>query len=229
MDHEQTIRNLEALALRPGTKEEGSAARAKAIFLSKKHGIATIFSREVRRDPIPVVVAQPIKQPPKPPKPPETPAKLHPKVLAMEESLTRNGWTYRYFLNGNRVYKWDSRPNEEIQMQAYWFGEFSCQHLFKPSGQVRPAGNTPVELEHFFDSISYRHELWPRQRPRTVVDFMEPLEPESEPIAETISEETTELMNPEDRIDIIEDMLLAQRNQASHSDADLISAYAKYL
>ena len=70
-------------------------------------------------------------------------------------------------------------------MTAHWFGAFSCMHIFKPSNSTRPAGNDAEELDHFFNSMSYRYELWPRpyqtRRP-SFTDFYDPLLDEFDPM-----------------------------------------------
>lgn len=221
-DIEQKIRSLEALATRPGTPEEGEIARARAIELSIKYNLPSIFTQADYKPPI---YTRPVS------KPTPRPQKLHKNVVAMEERLKKDGWTYSHFKDGYRLYKNPSRPNEEIQMTAYFFGSFSCMHIFKPSHSTRPAGNDAEELDHFFNSITYRHELWPQpihvRRQRTYSDFYDPLldefDPdfgkpveEPQPIKEEVkAPETPPVEEPppappepqEDPIDVIDEML----------------------
>jgi hypothetical protein len=188
----QTIRNLEALAARPGTFEEGELAKAKAIELSTKHGVPSIYT-------------QPNYTPPTKFKPIPKPTKLHHKVVAMEEKLKEENWLYSHF-NGKRVYMAAGRPDEEIHMFAYRFGEFTCQHYYKLTGKLRQAGNNPRELDNFFASVSYRYQLWPtlqHDRPITPDDFYTP-GPEQEAEEEKIVKNA---VPEEEQADVIEDLL----------------------
>jgi len=183
---ERKLRSLETLALRPGNEAEGALARQRAIEIATKYSLPCVFTTPN--------YVPPAKQfrpiPPTPPKP----TKLHPTVLSLEHKLKREGWKYSHFTDGMRVYKLGSRPAEEIHMTAHWFGDFSCQHYYKPTRRYRPAGTTPRELDHFFNSIAYRHELWPdptQDRPRNATDFLEPPLP-------PIDSEFYRIFNPSD-------------------------------
>jgi hypothetical protein len=221
------IRALEALALRPGTPEEGEMAKLRAIEHSKKYGIPSIFTSGG-----PIPKPEPSKPRPyqySPPKP-EAPRTLHKTVADLEESLKNNGWTFRFFHNGQRIYKNTSRPEEEILMSSLGFGQFSCNHFYLPSYTYRPVGQSVRELENFFGSVAYRYELWPlpmNQRHRKHSQFYEdpifgnkkaeepqkaepiveetvvppkPPEPEPEPIDPVLQDKY-------DRIDYIDEML----------------------
>jgi hypothetical protein len=174
-DIEQKIRSLEALALRPGTPEEGEIARARAIELATKYNFPSIFTQADYKPPSPPV-SKPTTAPPK--------NKLHRTVVAMEDRLKQDGWIYQTFSSNGRIYRNPTRPNEEIYMTAHYFGAFSCMHVFKPSNSTRPAGNDAEELDHFFNSMTYRFELWPRPQTRrpTFTDFYDPLLDEFDPM-----------------------------------------------
>lgn len=168
-DIARKIRSLEALATRPGTKEEGEIAKTRAIELSKKYDIPSIFTQDGY---VPPVVEKPL------PRPAPPPTRLHRNVVAMEARLLQDGWEYSCFVRGKRIYVNRRRPDETIQMSAYHFGAFSCEHIYKPSWSSRPAGNDATELDHFFGSMTYRHELWPQPihvRPKVHADFHDPL------------------------------------------------------
>lgn len=198
----QTIRNLEALANRPGTIAEGELAKTKAIELSKKHSIPSIFTQP---NYVPPIKPKPFR--PTPPKP----QVLHPKVLAMQAAMKMQGWEFSHY-RGARIYKCASRPSEEIHMVAHFYGEFECQHFYIPTGKYRQAGKNAQELDEFFNSISYRYQLWPDSEYKEESNddsfytwAPEPIEiwRENQDGEEPKPEEETE---PE-RIDIIDEML----------------------
>jgi hypothetical protein len=190
---EHKIRALEALALRPGTPAEGDLAKQRAIELSQKHGVRSIFT-------------DPTYKPVSRPKPKVAP-KLHPIVVALDNYLRREGWIFSGFGKGMRIYKNASRPDEEIHMTAHGFSQFTCQHLYIPSGHYRQAGNNPEELISFFDSVSYRLQLWPDRNP-TEEDFYGWGEWTPEPpVADTATAEG----EVKGRVDIIDEMLTGQK------------------
>ena len=176
-DIEQKIRACEALATNNPSEEEREVARARAIELATKYNLPSIFTQA---DYTPPVFHRPVNKPTTP-----KPQKLHRNVIAMEERLKQDGWYYLAFQNGSRVYKNVMRPDEEIRMTAHWFGAFSCMHIFKPSHSTRPAGNDAEEIDHFFNSMPYRYELWPRPnqtRNPSYSDFCDPLLDEFDPL-----------------------------------------------
>lgn len=201
------LRSLEDLARRPGTKQEGELARERAIEIAKKYNLPCIFTTPGFIPPVPPKKAS--QAPPPPPRP----TKLHSKVVALEHKMKRELWQFASFTDGKRRYTNPQRPAEEIHMFAHLYGEFSCQHFNKSTAQYRPAGTTPRELDHFFGSISYRHQLWenPKRYQPSPDDFMfrSPFAPPpdrmNEPDAAECATEATETDG--DRTDVIEEML----------------------
>ena len=236
----QTIRNLEALATKPGTPEEGELARARAIEIALKYNIPSIFTQP---DYKPVVDTKPVTPPSPPPKP-----KLHRDVVTMEDCLGRWGWHYYSFSNNGRVYRNRQRPDEEIKMEAHWFGTFSCIHTYKPSGSVRPAGNDADGLSHFFNSIPYRYELWPRPQTRrpSYTDFYDPLfdgfdfkrPNEPEPIQEEAKTSEPPPVQPtppeppvpqEDPLDVMDQKIGAMIKEAERKEQEIRKLLAEKL
>lgn len=164
-DYEQKIRACEALALRAGTPEEGEVARNRAIELSKKYNIPSIFTQEGYVPPESELKSpRPVRE-----------KLLHKNVVILEECLKLFGWKYSHFYNGDRIYYNQRRNNEAIHMAAHMFGEFSCSHFYRPTHSYRPAGKTSPELKDFFNSITYRNELWPHPRHQSDSNFYDPL------------------------------------------------------
>jgi hypothetical protein len=239
-DIEQTLRNLEALALRPGTPEEGELARARAIEHATKYKLSSIFTQPDFKPP---TYQRPTTSQPKKPK-------LHKNVVAMEDRLQQDGWFYQGFSNNTRTYKNSRRPDEEIRMTAHWFGTFSCMHVYKPSNSTRPAGNDANELDHFFKSMPYRYELWPRPATRrsSYTDFYDPLLDEFDPLygqsepSQTIHEEAkapeppkapetppAPPEPPEDPIDVRDRIIAEMIRESEEKDREIIALLAERL
>ena len=125
------IRNLMALADRPGTEAEGLNARQKAELLAAKYGIDLSALDALQA----ASAAKPAPTPPsRPPTPPDSYNRL----------LRQFGWVREPRPNGNLVYVNPRREFSshviEIQPNGSW------SHFM--AGNLRYGGNTLADLQH---------------------------------------------------------------------------------